>query len=488
MGSAVVVGSGPNGLVAAVLLGKAGLRVTVLEAADRIGGGARSGPLLQPGLLHDHCSAVHPMAVGSPVLRDLELTRYGLRWRFPEIDCVHPLDDGSAGVLHQSVARTATGLGPDGARWRQLFEGPSAGYDRLADDILRPLLRVPRHPLRLARFGIPALAPASALARAFRTEQARALFGGVAAHAFTPLHRPLSASIGLGILTAGHRHGWAVAAGGSQSITDALAALLAELGGTVETGVRIRSADQLPPADVTLFDLAPGAVADILADRLPAPARRAYRRFRHGPGAFKADFAVAEGVPWTAAPARRAGTVHLGGGFAEIAATEREIAAGRMPARPFVLVGQQYLADPARSAGDVHPLWTYAHVPAGYSGDATEAIIAQIERFAPGFRERILGVAVRSAADFAEYNPNYVGGDIMTGAKNVPQLILGPRPSFRPYHTGRPGYFLCSAATPPGPGVHGMCGAHAAAAALAYLEKPRTGRAGDSLRHRAIRA
>ncbi|MFI7699546.1 phytoene desaturase family protein [Nonomuraea sp. NPDC049480] len=471
MTTATVVGGGPNGLAAAIVLARAGVQVTVLEAADEIGGGTRSSEAILPGLLHDHCSAIHPMAAGSSFLRGLDLGRYGLRWRLPEIDCVHPLDGGTAGVLRRSVAETAAGLGADGARWRRLFDGPSAGYDSLSQDILGPILRIPRHPIRLARFGIPALAPASLLARIFATEEARALFGGVAAHAFHPLHHPLSSSIGLGILTAGHRYGWAVAEGGSRRITGAMAALLLDLGGKIETGVRVRSASELPPADVTVYDLAPTAVADILGDRLPPRVARAYRRFRYGPGAFKVDFAVEGGVPWSAQPARRAGTVHVGGAFAEIAATEREVHAGRMPRRPFVLVGQQYLADPARSAGDVHPVWTYAHVPNGYTGDATQAIVAQIERFAPGFRDRIVGTVVRSAPDFAAYNPNYVGGNIMTGAKDVPQLLFGPRPTLQPYDVGLPGHFICSAATPPGPGAHGMCGVHAAARALRHLRR-----------------
>jgi phytoene dehydrogenase-like protein len=471
MSTATVVGAGPNGLAAAIALARADVQVTVLEAADEIGGGTRSGEAILPGLLHDHCSAIHPMAVGSPFLQGLGLDRHGLTWTLPEIDCVHPLDGGTAGVLHRSVTETAAGLGADGRRWLRLFAGPASSYDTLSDDILGPLLRIPRHPVRLARFGIRALAPASLLATVFATEEARALWGGVAAHAFHPLHRPLSASIGLGILAAGHRHGWAVAEGGSRRITDAMAAVLLDLGGKIETAVPVRSASDLPPTDVTLWDVTPTSLADILGDLLPPRVARAYRRFRYGPGAFKVDFAVDGGVPWTAEAARRAGTVHVGGMFAEIAATEREIHAGRMPDRPFVLVGQQYLADPSRSVGDVHPVWTYAHVPNGYSGDATEAITAQIERFAPGFRDRIIGTAARTTPGFAAYNPNYVGGNIMTGAKDIPQLISGPRLTLQPYDTGLPGHYLCSAATPPGPGAHGMCGAHAADRALRHLRK-----------------
>jgi phytoene dehydrogenase-like protein len=469
MTTAVVVGGGPNGLAAAITLARAGVRVTVLEAADRLGGGVRSGEAIMPGLVHDHCAAIHPMAVGSPFLAGLDLERHGLRWRWPDIDCAHPLDDGGAGLLYRSVEDTAAALGADGARWRALFARPVSRYDLLEHDILGPLLHIPKHPLALARFGLPTLLPATVLARAFRTPAAAALFGGVAAHTFRPLHLPMTSAIGLGIVTTGHRHGWAVAEGGSQAITDALAATLADLGGTVQTGVAITAADQLPRADVTVFDLAPTAVAGILGDRLPGRVGRALRRFRYGPGAFKVDFAVHGGVPWTNPGARRAGTVHLGGELAEIAATEREIQAGRMPARPFIIVGQQYLADPGRSVGDVHPVYAYAHVPAGYAGDATEAIIGQFERFAPGFRDRVVGTAVRSTTEMSVNNPNYVGGDINTGAKDVRQLVFGPRPTLHPYRLGIPGMYLCSAATPPGPGAHGMCGAHAAAEALAYL-------------------
>ena len=469
MTTAIVVGAGPNGLAAAITLAKAGVEVTVLEAADDIGGGTRTSEAIIPGLLHDHCSAIHPMAVGSEFLNDLGLDRYGLWWRLPEIDCVHPLDGGSAGVLYKSVEATIDGLGVDRSRWRRLFCWTSAHWDQLSEDIMRPLVSVPHHPLLMARFGGPTVLSASMLARWFRTPEARALFGGVAAHAFRPLHYPMTSAIGLGIITAGHRHGWAVAAAGSQSITNAMAALLVDLGGKIETGTRIQAASQLPTADVIMFDLAPEGVAGILGDRLPPRVARAYRRFRQGPGAFKVDFAVEGGVPWTNPDARRAGTVHLAGTFTELAATERDIHAGRMPERPFMLVGQQYLADPRRSVGNIHPVWTYAHVPNGYTGDATAAIIAQIERFAPGFRDRIIGHATRTTTQMAAYNPNYVGGDIMTGSKDIRQLMFGPRITLSPYRIGLGGMYICSAATPPGPGAHGMCGANAAKVALADL-------------------
>ena len=471
MSTALVVGGGPNGLAAAISLAAEGVEVTVLEAADQVGGGARSSEAIVPGLLHDHCSAIHPMAVGSQFHDRFSLPRYGLSWRWPEIDCVHPLDDGSAGVLYRSVEGTAARLGRDGRRWRLAFGYPASRFDALSEDIMGPLLRFPHHPLMLARFGAPTLLPASAFARLFRTEQGRALFGGVAAHAFRPLHYPMTSAIGMGIIAAGHRHGWAVAEGGSQSITNAMVALLDDLGGKIETGVRVTTASQLPAADVTMFDLAPDAVARILEGRLSPRIFSAFSRFRHGPGAFKVDFAVEGGVPWTNPDARRAGTLHLAGNFSELAATEREIHAGRMPRRPFVLVGQQYLADPQRSVRNIHPVWSYAHVPNGYAGDAREASIAQIERFAPGFRERIVGRTVRPTTQMDTYNANHVGGDIMTGAKDVRQLTFGPRMTLSPYSLGAPGIYICSAATPPGPGAHGMCGANAAKVALTDLRR-----------------
>lgn len=466
-----MVGSGPNGLAAAIALAAAGIEVTVLEACEEIGGGTRSGRTALPGLLVDHCSAVHPMAAGSPFLTRLGLDRYGLEWRWPEIDAAHPLPNGDGADLHRSVDRTAAALGPDGPRWRAAFGSPSEGYDDLAEDVMGPLLRPPRHPLRTARFGLPALLPATAYARLFTTSRARALFMGVAAHAVQPLDEPLSSAVGLGLLTAGHRHGWPVVAGGSRRLTDAMAAMLRDLGGMIETGVGVRTAARLPPADLTMFDLAPEAVADILGDRLPTRVARDYRRFRRGPGVFKVDFAVEGGVPWAHSGARRAGTVHVGGDAREIAEAERRVASGRMPRRPFVLVGQQYLADPERSAGGVHPVYSYAHVPHGYDGDATELVTAQIERYAPGFRERVTGTAVTSPGDLAASNANLVGGDVTAGAMGVSRLLFGPRPTLAPYDTGVPGVYLCSAATPPGPGAHGMCGANAARAALRWLER-----------------
>lgn len=468
MSTATVVGSGPNGLVAAAVLARAGVEVTVLEAADEIGGGTRTVEAIVPGLLVDHCSAVHPMAVGSPVLAELGLDRHGLRWRLPEVDCAHPLDDGDAGVLLRSVTDTAAGLGADGPLWCALFGSPSRNYDALSQDFLGPLLRFPGHPLLLARFGAPTVLPAELLARAFRTERGRALFLGTAAHAFRPLNRPLSSAIGMGILTAGHRYGWGVAQGGSRAISVALATVLAGHGAKIETGVHVRSADELGDPDVVVWDVGPDRLPQLLGDRLPPRAARAYRRFRYGPAAFKVDYAVQGGIPWASPGARRAGTVHVAGSAAETALVEREVHAGRMPERPFVLVGQQYLADPTRSVGDVHPVYAYAHVPYGYTGDATAAITAQIERFAPGFRERVVGTLVTDPATFAG-NPNFVGGNILTGAKDLRQLVLGPRTTLQPYDTGAPGHFLCSAATPPGPGAHGMCGAHAARRALAHL-------------------
>jgi phytoene dehydrogenase-like protein len=466
--SAIVVGSGPNGLACAAALVRAGLDVTVLEAEPTIGGGTRTEELTVPGVLHDVCSAVHPMAAGSPFFRSLELERFGLEWCWPEVDCAHPLDDGGAGVLLRSLDETAHGLGADGKAWKRVF-GVSKGFPALTEDLFRPVLHVPRHPLRLVRFGIPAATPATVLARNWKTPQGRALFGGVAAHALAPLGRPMSSAVGMALTSACHAFGWPVARGGSKSITDALAAYVRQGGGTIETGVRVTSLADLPPADAVVFDLAPSGVADIAGERLPGRVARAYRRYKHGPAAYKVDFAVEGGVPWRNDACRRAGTVHVIGSFDEIVAAERDVNRGLMPARPFVLLAQQYLADPSRSNGDVHPVWSYAHVPNGYTGNATEAVVAQIERFAPGFRERIVATAVRTTPEIAAANANYIGGDIVTGANTPIQTTIRPRLALDPYSTGTPGLWICSAATPPGAGVHGMNGYNAAESVLRSL-------------------
>jgi phytoene dehydrogenase-like protein len=467
--TATVVGSGPNGLACAVALARAGVEVTVLEAAETIGGGTRSAELTVPGVVHDVCSAFHPTAVNSPFFRSLGLEQYGLEWRWPEVDLAHPFDDGSAATMVQSLEETAAGLGPDGPAWRRLFGPTVAHFDDVNAEAMRPIAHLPRHPIRLTRFGLPALAPATLLTRGWKTDAARALFGGVAAHTFSPLTRPMSASGGLLLIAAGHAGGWPVAAGGSQAIADALAAVLRAHGGRIETGTRVHSLEQLDSPDVVAFDLAPGAVAEIAGDRLPARVARAYRRYKHGPAAFKVDLAVEGGVPWTAAACRRAGTVHAVGSFAELVAAERDTNRGRMPASPLVLVGQQYLADPQRSNGDVHPVWAYAHVPSGYDGDGERVVIDQIERFAPGLRERIVATSSRSPAEIEARNPNYVGGDIATGANDPLQMLARPRVALDPYSAGAPGLFICSAATPPGGGVHGMSGFNAAQSALKHL-------------------
>lgn len=469
MSSAIVVGSGPNGLACAATLASRGVEVTVIEAADSIGGGTRSAELTVPGLLHDVCSATHPMAVSSPAVASLGLECHGLEWCWPEVDLAHPLDGGGGATMLRSLEATAAGLGEAGPRWRRLFGPPSRGYDALTEDIYRPLPHFPRHPLRLVRFGLPSAAPASVLAKSLGTPEAAALFGGVAAHAYAPLNLPFSSAVGMALLCAGHAYGWPAAKGGSIAITEAWAGVIREWGGRIETGRRVRSLGELPTADAVVLDLTPRAVLELAGESMPPGVARAYHRFKHGPAAFKLDLAVEGGVPWTYEPARRAGTVHVGGSFEEIAHCELEIHRGRMPERPFVLVGQQYLADPQRSKGDLHPVWTYAHVPSGYPGDASEVILDEIERFAPGLRERIVARATRSPAEIEAANPNFIGGDILTGANTPLQTLLRPRISALPYGTGIPGVFICSAATPPGAGAHGINGFNAAEAVLRTL-------------------
>ena len=469
MTRAVVVGSGPNGLAAALTLAAEGVEVQVLEASHTVGGGAQSAELTLPGLVHDTCSGFHPLAVDTPFARQFDLDRHGLGWRWPDVQYAHPVDGGRGGAAWQSVSRTAAALGADERGWLQVFGATSEHFGGIAEDFLRPLAHVPSHPLALARFGAWSALPASVAARRWSTPEARALFAGVAAHAVRPFGSPFTAAIGVALGAAAHRYGWPVAQGGTGAVSAATSSALRMLGGRIDTGVEVRSLDGLGDPDVVLLDLAPGAAARIAGDRMPRRVARAYRRYRHGPGSFKVDFAVEQGVPWTFEPARSAGTVHVGGTLEEVAAAELDVHRGRMPERPFVLVGQQYLADPSRSRGDVHPLYAYAHVPAGFTGDATAAIEDQLERFAPGFRDRVLARHVTSTSRLEQDNANYVGGDVVTGANIPRQLLFRPRLTADPYATGIDGVYLCSAATPPGAGAHGMCGYNAARVALARL-------------------
>ena len=469
MTRAVVVGSGPNGLAAALTLAKAGVDVSVLEAADRPGGGTRSSELTVPGLIHDECSAFHPLAVDTPFSRSVDLTQYGLTWRWPEVQYSHPLDGGRGAAVMRSVAETAESLGRDGRRWQRVFGPLTDRFDRITSDFLRPVVRVPSHPIAMARFGALSAVPAAVLAKAWSTDEARALFGGVAAHALRPFSAPFSAAIGVALGTAAHAYGWPVAEGGSAAISRAMIAALEEHGGKVETAVRVESLEQVGDADLVLLDVAPSAAVRIVGEKMPARIRRALLRYRHGPGVFKVDFALSGDVPWTHEASRRAGTVHVIGDFTELARAEQDVVSGRMPGRPYLLVGQQYLADRSRADGSLRPLYTYAHVPSGYRGNATELIEAQIERFAPGFRDLIVARAVRTVGQLEEHNANYIGGDVTTGANTARQLIFRPRASLKPYGLGVPGVYLCSAATPPGAGAHGMCGYNAARAALARL-------------------
>jgi len=464
---AVVVGAGPNGLAAAIELARNGRSVHLIEGAQTIGGGTRTEELTLPGFHHDVCSAVHPLALGSPFLRTLPLEQFGLELIEPPVQAAHPLDGGDAVALMRSLEETADGLGRDARAYRSLIGSFAEHWERLAESMLGPLTRPPRAPLLAARFGSRGALPAALCARIrFRTPRARALVAGMAAHAIRPLEAPGTTAFALVMLSLGHACGWPVARGGSAQITAAMRSYLESLGGTVEVGRQVASLEELPDARAVLFDVGPRALAEICGEALPRRYRRALRRFRYGPGVFKVDYALSGPLPWTAAAARDAGTVHVGGTLEEIAASERAVAHGSEPERPYVLVAQQSLADPTRAPAGQHTLWAYCHVPAGSSVDMTAAIEAQIERFAPGFGELVLARATRGPAEFEAENPNYVGGDIGGGANDIWHAVARPALRPNPYATPNPKLFLCSASTPPGGGVHGMCGFHAARTAL----------------------
>ena len=455
---AVVVGSGPNGLSAAVALAQAGRSVRVLEARDTPGGGTRSAELTLPGYLHDVCSAIHPMAVASPFLRTLPLRSHGLEWIDP-VPLAHPLDDGRAVLLERSVSDTAAGLGEqDGRAYERLIGSLAARAEPLLEELLGPL-RPPRHPLVLARFGMHALQSVTRLAQAsFKGTAAPALLAGIAAHSMLALEQRPTAAMGIVMAVAGHAYGWPVPRGGSQRIADALSSHLRELGGEIVTGHSVESFHELPRARVYLFDTSPRQLVRIAGEQLPGGYVRRLERFRYGPGAFKLDFALSEPIPWRAQECARAGTVHLGGTMAELAASEREVTEGGHPERPFVLVAQSSLFDDARAPAGGHTAWAYCHVPNGSNADMAPRIVAQLERFAPGFRDCIKARSVMRPADLEAYNANYIGGDINGGVQDLRQLFTRPVARLNPYSTPHEQIYLCSASTPPGGGVHGMCG------------------------------
>ncbi len=466
---AIVVGAGPNGLAAAITLARAGRSVRVYEAAQTAGGGTRTAELTLPGFRHDVCSTILPLTIASPFFASVDLTTRGVELVHPDAPVAHPLDGGRAAVLERSVTATADGLGgADGRAWRQLFGPLVRDAAKLGTEILQPIVHLPRHPLALARFGLPALRSARGLARGrFRDEAARALLGGISAHSMLRLDRPLSASFGLVLATYAHAVGWPMVRGGASAIAEALVAELESAGGEIVTGHRIASLGELPPSRAVLLDVTPRQLMAIAGDGMSPRSRRHAERFRYGSGVFKVDWALDGPVPWVADGPRRAATIHLGGTIDEIATAEADVAAGRHPDRPYALFVQYAPWDTSRAPEGKTTAWAYCHVPPGSTVDMTERIEAQVERFAPGFRDRILARATHSPARMETYDENYVGGDINGGIEDIRQLIFRPWPSTDPYRVG-PGLYLCSSSTPPGGGVHGMCGVLAARSSLRH--------------------
>jgi len=467
---ACVIGSGPNGLAAAIVLAQAGLAVEVYEAEAEAGGATRTLPLTLPGFLHDFGSAVHPLAAGSPFFSTLPLKDFGLEWIYGDAPLAHPLDDGSAVILERDLKDAAQTLGEDGPSWRKLMQPLVDHWTEFAEDSLGPVLRMPRHPLRMAGFGLKAMQPAQALASShFSGPRARALFAGLAGHSFLSFDRPLSSAVALVLGAAAHAAGWPAPCGGARAIPHALTGYLESLGGVVYTSRRIdANAFEKLASPLTLCDVAPYQLLALAGNRVAPRYRRAFERYEPGPGAFKIDYALSEPVPWRAPECRRAITVHLGGTWEEIAAAEYAVANGRVAEQPFVLAAQPTLFDPARAPHGKHVLWAYCHVPNGSAVDMTERIEAQIERFAPGFRDCVLARHISSPAVLESMDANLVGGDIGGGALTLRQFLF--RPSLHSYATGASGLYLCSASTPPGGGVHGMCGFHAARYALGKMK------------------
>jgi phytoene dehydrogenase-like protein len=468
---AIVVGSGPNGLAAAITLAQAGLAVAVFEAKETLGGGSRSMELTLPGFIHDVCSAVHPLALDSSFFRSLPLERYGLEMIQPPAPLAHPLDNGTAVMLERSIEATAAGLGNDAEAYRKLMTPLVANWDKIKGSIREPLRpQIVLHPFDRANFGLKAIRSARGLSESlFHGEQAPAIFAGMCAHSMMSLEKPPSAGSGLFLGILGHSVGWPIPRGGSQKIVDALATHFRLLGGEIITGVEVKSIDALPPADIILCDITPRQLLRIAGDRLPVSYQWQLRRYRYGPGVFKIDFAIEGPIPWMAEECFRAGTVHIGGTFPEITASERAVTQGEHPEKPFVLVAQQSLFDPTRAPEGKHTVWAYCHVPNGSTFDMTERIESQIERFAPGFRDCILARSTMTSLEVERYNANYIGGDINGGVQDLWQFFTRPTIRLVPYATPAKNIFICSSSTPPGGGVHGLCGYFAARAALRHL-------------------
>ena len=465
----IVVGSGPNGLAAAIRMAQAGRSVVVVEAADQPGGGVRSQELTRPGFIHDVCSSVYPMAVSSPFFKTLPLHEHGLEWIYPLAEVAHPLDDGTAVMLYRSLEETTRNFGLDGENYKALFSDFVARWNELTEDALAPL-RIPKHLLFYARFGKLAIRSARSLARAyFKTERVRALFGGIAAHAVLPLEKLGTGGFTLVLAISGHACGWPLARGGAQQLTNALLSLLRSLGGQIVTGYKVESLDELPPARNIFLDITPKQLLKMGGDRLPEFYNQKLRKYRYTMGAFKMDWALDRPVPWRAPECAQAGTIHLGGSFEEISDSERQAWQGKASARPFVLAVQPSIFDPSRAPAGKHTFWAYCHVPNGSQQNMVDAIENQIERFAPGFRDCIIARSVLSPADLEKHNPNLIGGDFSGGAATLDQLFFRPTASM--HKTPARGVYLCSSSTPPGGGVHGMCGFYAAEAALAADKK-----------------
>jgi len=463
---AVVVGAGPNGLAAAIVLAGAGRSTLLVEANDTAGGALRSAPLTLPGFIHDMGAAIMPLAAASPFLSRLPLARYGVEWIQPPVAAAHPLDDGTAALLEPSLSATARGLGADGNRYEAIVGPLVADWKKLAPMLLGPP-RLPRHPISAARLSIPGVLPITMLSRAiFRGVQTPALMAGLAAHSILPLDRPLTAGYALLFATLAHVTGWPFPRGGAQRLADALRGYFLDLGGEIETSARVCSLRELPPTAVTVLDLTPRQILDVAGYCLPPGYRHRLSGWRYGPGVFKVDYALAGPIPWTAPGVSQAATVHLGGALREIVEAEDHVAHGRHPDRPFVLVAQPSLFDPSRAPAGSHTAWAYCHVPNGSTLDMTKRVEAQIERFAPGFRDRVLARTVTTPTDLERMDANLVGGDISGGTQDLRQWLARPVPSVVPYRTPAKGLYICSSSTPPGAGVHGMCGYHAARAVL----------------------